>query len=73
MKHEDQSTITIHQPDSRVAVSIYVAPMTLAILEKMQSAGMDTGREIDDMFIAFAESLGWMKYDEEGNPVELLR
>lgn len=34
---------------------------------------MDTGREIDDMVIAFAESLGWMKYDEEGNPVELAR
>lgn len=65
MKHEKSG--------GRVTVSVDIAPMTLSIMERMQAAGMDTGREIDDMFIAFAEDLGWMKHDEEGNPVELLR
>lgn len=65
MKHEKSG--------GRVTVSVDIAPMTLSIMERMQAAGMDTGREIDDMFIAFAEDLGWMKHDEEGNSVELLR
>lgn len=33
---------------------------------------MDLGKGTDAMFVEFADDLGWMTRDEEGNPVALI-
>lgn len=58
--------------EKRTGVTLDVSPLTKVIMEKMASLGMDLGKETDDMFLEFADDLGWMTHDEEGNPVALI-
>lgn len=64
---------TMEKPNKeRIGVTLDVSPLTKAVMEKMASLGMDLGKETDAMFLEFADDLGWMTHDEEGNPVALI-
>lgn len=53
----------------RVRVAFRVDPLTAQIISRMRESGMHVSKEVDDMFLELAISMGWIARDDDEDTV----